>query len=284
MKCIIVPVDFSEESMTALEYAFVWANVYRSDIQMVFVQTKKSSYAIEEKLEYENVEKQFQEIVHNYKHKMPEGCELSFIIKRGRVFQEVAEQAESFKNSLVICSTHGESGWSKFFIGTNAFRIVEATIRPVVVVSSKEYNYSEAPKTIVLPIDITKETREKVPLVASIANLFDAEVHILRVTSSSEKGIHNTLKLYANQVAKYFDEHSVKYKQELVIGENITDITIDYAKSVDADMIAIMTEQIKAWTNMFMGSYSQQMLNHSPIPVLCVTPSELTIKGSFRTT
>lgn len=278
MKNIIVPIDFSEESMAALDYAVIWANVYDADVQMVFVQTKKSSrYAAVQQKEYEDAEEQFEIILKDYKDKMPEGRDFSYIIKKGRVFEEVADQAESYRDSMVICSTHGESGWSNFFIGSNAYRIVEGTIRPVIVVSNDKYNV--APKTIVMPIDITKETREKVPLVTSIAKRFGAEVHILKVTSSTGEGIHNRLKLYSRQVGKYFDEHGVKYKQSLIVGDNITDITIEYAKTVEADLIAIMTEQIKAWTNMLMGSYAQQMLNNSPIPVLSVTPYAITLHG-----
>jgi nucleotide-binding universal stress UspA family protein len=282
MKKIIVPIDFSEESLYALDYASIWANKYKSDVQMVFVQTKKASHGITEKREKEDAEKQFAEIEKKYKEKFHKDCKFNHIIKKGRVFEEIAEQAEAYDDSMIICTTHGESGWSNFFIGSNTYRIVEGTIRPVISIGINQ-NHNK-PKTIVMPIDITKETREKVPLVASVAKHFDAEVHILKVTSSTGEGIHNTLNLYAKQVAKYFDERDVKYKSSLIVGDNITDVTIEYAKTVEANLIVIMTEQIKAWTNMLMGSYAQQMLNNSPVPVLSVTPYDVTLKGgSFRT-
>ncbi|MEA1873822.1 MAG: universal stress protein [Bacteroidota bacterium] len=282
MKKIIVPIDFSEESLYALDYASIWANKYKSDVQMVFVQTKKASHGITEKKEKENAKKQFAEIEKKYKEKFHKDCKFNYIIKKGRVFEEVAEQVEAYDDSIVICTTHGESGWSNFFIGSNTYRIVEGTIRPVISIGVNQRH--NKPKTIVMPIDITKETREKVPLVASIAKHFDAEVHILKVTSSTGEGIHNTLNLYAKQVAKYFDERDVKYKSSLIVGDNITDVTIEYAKTVEANLIVFMTEQIKAWTNMLMGSYAQQMLNNSPIPVLSVTPYDITVRGgSFRT-
>jgi nucleotide-binding universal stress UspA family protein len=283
MKKIIVPIDFSKESLYALDYASIWANKYKSDVQMVYVQTKKASnHGLSEKKEKESLKKQFTEIQTKYKNKFHKDCEFTYIIKTGRVFEEVAEQVEAFEDSMVICTTHGESGWSNFFIGSNTYRIVEGTMRPVLSIGVNQKHAK--PETIVMPIDITKETREKVPLVANIAKHFDANVHILKVTSSTGEGIHNTLNMYAKQVAKYFDEHDVKYKSSLIVGDNITDVTIEYAKTVEANLIVIMTEQIKAWTNMLMGSYAQQMLNNSPIPVLSITPYEITRKGSsFRT-
>jgi nucleotide-binding universal stress UspA family protein len=283
MKTIIVPLDFSENSLCAMDYAVVWANAYKANVQMVYVQVKQSGgFGVSEKKEYEMAEKEFEKIKKSYQKKFHNECELSYIIKKGRIYEEVAEQAEAYQDSMIICTTHGASGWSNFFIGTNTYRIVEGTIRPVLSIGKCQTELK--PKKIVMPIDITKETREKVPLVASIAKLFDAEVHILKVTSSTGEGIHNTLKLYARQVSKYFDEYEIKYKRSLIVGDNITDITIEYAKTIEADLIVIMTEQIKAWTNLLMGSYAQQMLNNSPMPVLSVTPHNLTMQGtSFRT-
>ncbi|MFW5768022.1 MAG: universal stress protein [Bacteroidota bacterium] len=159
---------------------------------------------------------------------------------------------------------------------------MEGTIRPVFSVGSSKQ--VQPPKTIVMPIDITKETREKVSLVASIAKKFGSKVHILKVSTSTSEGIHNTLKMYASQVAKYFDERDIEYEKSLIVGDNITDVTIEYAKTVEANLIAIMTEQTKSLTNLLMGSYAQQMLNNSPVPVVSVTPYELTVnESSFRT-
>jgi hypothetical protein len=52
--------------------------------------------------------------------------------------------------------------------------------------------------------------------------------------------------------------------------DNVTDNTIEYATSVGANLISIMDEQEKAASNIWLGPYAQQMVNHSPIPVLVV--------------
>ncbi len=158
-------------------------------------------------------------------------------------------------------------------MGSNAYRIIQSTTKPVISVYSDKYIGDV--KRIVLPLDITKETREKVPLVATIAKAFGAEVHIVKVASSDSEGIKNKLEIYAATVRKYFDQEGVNYQTSYLIGDNITDITIEYAKTVDADLIAIMTEQTTAFSNLILGSYAYQMLNTSPIPVLSVTPKNL---------
>jgi nucleotide-binding universal stress UspA family protein len=55
-------------------------------------------------------------------------------------------------------------------------------------------------------------------------------------------------------------------------GSNITDMTIDYAKSINAELISIMTEQGQHPISLLMGPYAQHMVNNSPIPVLTIRP------------
>ena len=45
-------------------------------------------------------------------------------------------------------------------------------------------------------------------------------------------------------------------------------------KKINADIITIMTEQELTTANLFLGAYAQQMVNHSPIPVLSVHAKE----------
>ena len=61
------------------------------------------------------------------------------------------------------------------------------------------------------------------------------------------------------------------------------DILYAYAQKVEADLISIMSEQSISLSNFVLGSYAQQMLNKSNVPVLIVHPKEVFVMGSFRT-
>ena len=283
MKRIIVPIDFSLESLKGLELAIIYANKFESDLQMVYVQSKKAGrFAVKSEIEYNSVLEEFETLLDKYKLKLHQDCDFSYIIKSGKVHEEIAHQAEAFDDSLIICSTNGESGFSDFVIGSNAYRIVQETERPVITVTTDKYIGDV--KRIVMPLDITTETREKIPLIARIAKAFDSEVHIIKVTSSTSEGIHNKLKMYGAQAKKFFDEQGIRYQSTLLVGDNITDTTIEYAKTIDADLIAIMTEQTTTFTNFLLGSYAYQMLNTSPIPVLSITPRGFFLTYGMRTT
>ena len=97
------------------------------------------------------------------------------------------------------------------------------------------------------------------------------------------RSIEAKVEAYTKQVCEYLDEQGVSYKKQSMKGSNITMATIDYALDVKADLISIMTEQNDTLTDYVLGTSAQQMLNKSPIPVLSVSPKEIFIMGTFRT-
>ena len=68
----------------------------------------------------------------------------------------------------------------------------------------------------------------------------------------------------------------VKYETHFKdVEKNVTTTTLEYADEVDADMIVIMTEQESNLTSLFLGTYAQQMINESRVPVLTVRPTSV---------
>jgi len=281
MKRIIVPIDFSKEALHGLELAIKLANSSGAIIEMVYVQKKSDDYTVgtyEEEFRY--AEKNFKQIAEHFKTQLESPENLTYIIKKGRIYKEIVNQAESFDDSLIVSSTHGASGFEDIFIGSNTFKIITATERPVITIREKKI--PNGIENIILPIDTTNDTRQKVPYTAKIAKLFGSTVHIINVLTTDNNEVYKRLRSYSNQVVEYMEKYNIDYKLASVKGKNITDITIEYAESVHADMISMMTEQSVDINNFVLGSYAQQMLNKSPIPVLCITPKELFKSGGFR--
>ncbi len=281
MKNIIVPIDFSEDSIKGLELALVFARKQTTRIQMVYVQKRSSDYNSPGQYEEEKTwaENKFKETMTKYGSKLGKDSELTYIIKSGKIFKEVVHQAESYKESMVVASTHGASGFEEFFIGSNAFKIISATEMPVLTTRTGKIPASI--DKIVMPIDTTIDTRQKVPLTAEVALLFDAEVHVITISSSKGKRIISRLNAYAAQSSNYFKAKGVKHKIKNLYGDNVVDLTVVYADSVDADLITIMKAQSKSLS--FVGNFTQTLLNRANIPVLTLSNKETHIMTGFST-
>ena len=103
-----------------------------------------------------------------------------------------------------------------------------------------------------------------------------SHICVLGVQTTNVKTVRNEVRGYVNSVETFLTKHNLPYTTEYLDAENITTSTIEYAKSINADLIVVMSEQEKTISNMlFLGPYSQQMINLSPFPVLIVPVVQL---------
>jgi nucleotide-binding universal stress UspA family protein len=278
MKKILVAVDFSDCSINALEHAISIANKAKAGILMVWVnkpETSKEMFTEGPEVIASLVQDRFEEIAGKYRKDVYDG-QISYKIKQGKVFREIVVESEDPDVMMIVAGTHGASGFEEFWIGSNAYRMVSSVKKPIITIRGG-IKIKRDLKKIVMPIDSTMETRQKVPFTAYLADLFGAEVHVLSIYMTKVKAIMMRVDKYSEQVVKHLEEENVKYVQKGLFAENLADTTIDYAKEIDANLISIMTEQEKTTSNLWLGPYAAQMVNHSPIPVLCIHPKEFLI-------
>lgn len=279
MKNIIIPIDFSEDSMKGIELALLFTRKQYTNIQLVYVQKKSSDYNSPGYFEEENkwAEGKFKEVIADFEPRLENDSKLRYIIKSGKIYKEIVGQVESYKDAMVIASTHGASGFEEFFMGSNAFKIISATERPVL--TTRKGKIPEDIRKIVMPLDITVDSRQKVPITAELAELFGAEVHIITVTSSRGQKISKRLEAYSRQAAGYLTSKKIPFRQKSLFGDHVVDLIVVYADSVNADMITIMKEQSKSLT--FISNLTHQLLNRATIPVLTISNKETHIKTGF---
>lgn len=281
MKQIIVPIDFSEESMNGLDLAIVISGKTKAGVQMVYVQKKSSDYfpgTIEEEARW--AKKKFDEIVAAYEHKFATPAKLTYIIKQGKIFLEVVNQAKAFDQSLIVASTHGGSGFEEFFIGSNAFKIVTASNTPVITI--RQGIIPETFRKILIPIDASIDTRQKVPFSVELAKYFNSEIHIASISSSKSEDVKKKLMLWTEQVSDYVKERSLKCEIVHLIGDDFAGMVLDYIKKQNIDLISTTTEQGPGM-GLMLGTYAQRILNTAEVPVLSISPREIHVPGSFRT-
>jgi nucleotide-binding universal stress UspA family protein len=276
MKNFIVPLDFSEESLNGLKMAVLFSKKAPVNIQLLFV-IQKSETEKDIDAEQKRATANFEKIIRDFKPLLENNSEINFAISKGRVYQEVVTLADGTPDSVISTSTHGASGFQEFFIGSNAFRIISATARPVITLRK---NYCPTDITrIILPIDLSNDTRQKVPYTTELAKFFGAEIHVVGIHTSRNKQDVKKLRSYVSQVAGFI-EGKVHCESNEVFGENVVELLINYSNTTKADLISITTEQ-SSGLSLIMGNTAHQILNKAEIPVLCLTPRHMTRSGSF---
>lgn len=286
MKKLIVPIDFSEGSYKGLDLAILFANKYDADIQMVYVQKQRNSiFEASIENEYEKAKNTLDEIIDEYQTEINDNVELSYRIRKGKVHERIVQQARAFDDSAIVMCTFGSSGFNKFFLGSHAYRVISSSSHEIPVISIKDSAPPETINNIVMPIDHTKETRQKVPHTTELAQKFGATVHIVAITTTGQEDIKTRIEGYVKQTEEYFENNNVNFKKEFYEGDEITDIVSEYAEKMDADIISIMAERKRGKRpNLILGFNAHHLINNTDIPVMSITPQILhKPEEAFRT-
>ncbi len=276
MKQIVVGIDFSKNSIHALEYAVHFARHAGAGLTLVWVNNATTSEYIFDSLNGEikqEKKENFRELLDEYGPKIGKQ-KIDFKLRKGKVHTEMNAVAKMVNADLIIAGTHGISGFEEYWIGSNAYRIVTHAPCPVITLRY-DFEYKDQIKRIILPIDSSQETRQKLPVTLEIAKLFNSEVFILAMYTTTLKSFHKRVDNFAEQAKEALVKEGVRHHMEKKQTDNLVQATIDYAGNKSADMIAIMTEQESTTANIFLGPFAQQLINHSPVPILSIRSKKL---------
>lgn len=274
---VLVPVDFSDLSKHALFHGAKMANLFNDSITLLHILETGGLFSFLDKtnkdLLYEGTNKKMDDLIRDLNVQYP-NIKVNKLIKEGKAHKVIVEIADDVKCDAIVMGSNGEAGIEKI-VGSTASRVITGANVPVVVVkrSPKRPDY----RRIVLPIDLTKETKQKVGMAIHLAKKYNSEVHVI-AESEGDEFLSNKINASMRQVEHILTENGVKWISKITDGKNypgqIADDTIKYSEEVDADLVLIMAQQETGLTDFFLGSQSQQVINRSNIPVMCILPKE----------
>ena len=278
-KHILVPIDFSEVSLNVLRHSVYTAKIIGAKITLLHVIESYASNSSIGKEIGENgnhdeikrvVQEKFDELVEHYKN---EGIDFDIRITEGKIYKQITDVAEEVKATGISMATSGATGFEKI-VGTNALKVVKSAKCLVTTIRGTDDVTKYGYKNILLPLDLSKETREKVKLVIETAKQFGSKIRIVSVTTSKDEFIVNKLRSQLKQVTGMVTDEGINATSKLMVGANIAKAVLEYAHEIEADSIFIMTQQELGWVDQIIGSAAQQIMNHSEIPIISKRPME----------
>jgi nucleotide-binding universal stress UspA family protein len=284
---MLVPVDFSEISINALQHAAQVAKHFNNDLILLSILEEdflSNIFSFSKNETKDNLAKEA--MMNRLKEKANEvnkafGIHCITEVRSGKIYKTIIETAEEFGCDCIIMGTHGASGVERV-IGSNASKVISYSTTPVIVVKTDKN--PNAYKNIVFPIDLSKESKQKVKWALHIGKAYNATIHILTYKIGDE---FLNIKLNANikQIEGIFDENGVKHTTTILEDDDdFARRTLEFAETQLTDLIMIMTQQEndKSIREYIIETYAQQIVNDAGnVPIFCVSPHYEMFKSEF---
>ena len=266
---VLVPHDFSTVADCAINHASKIANSFDGEVHLLHVVSKqKEVEAVKEKLTKiaEKAEKTTSASFH-------------VIVRIGNIFEDIGDVASEIGAGFIVMGTHGAKGMQKI-MGSYALRVISHSKVPFVIVQNKDPKDTETYDDIVVPVDHSDVTKQKLTVAANIATHFGSKIHLFYEDLKDEflkKKLDRELSFAKN----YFLEKKIAYTLNQADSEgSLKSQLIRFAARIDADLIAVVNTQEGALLPDFFGSEEQVVIaNEAEIPVIITNPTQKMVAG-----
>jgi len=177
---ILTPVDFSKTSLKAIKHAAFIAKINKGELLLLNVQRKNDlidiifpafklkDFSVVTNYLTQKLEELAVSVRKEYKIKV------TTLVSLGNVTSEIVTIARENKVDLIIMGTHGGDSQSSVMLGSNAYRVISKAESPVMTIRANTSVIGY--KSILLPIDTTAHTRQKVMPTLKLAEKFATEI------------------------------------------------------------------------------------------------------------
>lgn len=273
MKKIIVPVDFSIYSENALKTAAFLAKESQAEIIVVHMLelsnatvNQSESYAQQETVFYLKLaEKRFNKFLQK---DFLTGVKVTPIIKHFKIFSELDQLAREENADLIVMGSKGTSGLSEMFIGSNTEKVIRYAHVPVLVV--KEIAITQKIENAVFACDFSDDDVAPYLEAKTFFEKLNCNLELVYVSTpttkfKSTKEIEEKMTVFFNKTNKDASEIS---KVKIISDYSVEKGVLYYANKSKADILTVATHGRKGISHFFEGSISEDIANHSKLPVL----------------
>lgn len=275
MNKILVPFDFSDVSLNALDFArqiakqnasceLVVLNVLEHPTASSFKTMGVSDYDPMENLYIskliESVSARLEEILKDNKF---EGISTYYKTKIGNPYHEITTEIVEESADLVVMGTSGSSGIDELTVGSNAERVVRGSKCPVITV--REPAQVAEINEIVFASNFHEISPNFVDHILKLQSSLDAELHIVKINTPANFTSTRHDQELMDDFVKRFDIQN--FTTSIYNYSNEEDGIVAFAEDINADMIALGTNQRTGLGHFLIGSIAEDVVNHAKRPV-----------------
>jgi nucleotide-binding universal stress UspA family protein len=255
---ILIPIDFTKQSLLAVKQSYNLAKYTHSKLVLLHVYAKagEESYEALNKLTKQTEQES--------------GVPTEFMNVKGDIYEETDRVADEIKATLIIAGLESHMKFRNI-VGSSASKLIRKAPCPVITIRGHEHR--DGIENILLPLDLTDETREKTDAAVQFAQYFGASVRILGVFDPKDAAYENKLLSYCHQVKQFIKAKGISCTNKtLPVSTSVAEAVVEYANKIESDLIMIMNKPSLGLGDFFGGTDTQKIVDISNIPVMTVQP------------
>ena len=298
IKTILVPVDFSHDSIRALTYSVSWAEKFGATVHVVSVRPSDEMMSLQSSdgltLDYPDTIALLQDRLAEIQEKhnvnfLPEHAH----VLTGRPFEEISRLAQFIEADLIVMPTRGQGGLKRVLLGSTAERVIRYAPCPVLVARGNacRATFAKLAKTgfalrkILVPVDFSPCSLAGVNYATFLAHTFGAKLRLLHVVFPYNQifaverasGATGSLAVSAkrdaqNKMKQLLGSKSlrdVKCETEIRMGSTIDEICAQTAHP-DIDLAVTSTHGHTGFRHALIGSVAEHVARYADCPALIV--------------
>ncbi|MEE1098008.1 MAG: universal stress protein [Bacteroidales bacterium] len=283
---VLVPYDFGPKAKAALQEAIKVAKFIQGEIYLLSV-IQSSNFLTElfksDKQQREDrrmVENNLREIIKPEKEK--HNLKFHYIVEHGNPAEVILEQAQILNAQYVIMGKMSSTASAFHFIGPLTMHIIASAPCPVITVSENSINAGRF-ENILLPIDLSKQTLEKINAAISWAKYYKSTLHLVGVVKRGTNLVSSRLVKKLENARWRIEREGIKVTANAYLEDDrpIEEVILEHGKNVKADLMMIMTHQELSLTDNYIGAVAQNMIKKSEFPTLSFTSKAITNKDNL---
>lgn len=261
----IVPLDFSENSIKALEFGLNMADKKNGKVILIHVIEVVYDLASQVPITLDSLFLDAERLLKSYLEKYAStGVEMEYQILEGNTAINIAKVAAERQANLIIMGTQGASGIAKTLIGTTAVNMIREAQCPVLVVPAQA-NAAEI-KKVTLALEFANHEEQFIDWIVAMSKRWELALEILHIKTNKD---------FREELAVLGMEGYLgrKYPGEMI------KLHTFYAESAagglklymeeHSNMILVMCHQHQnLWDQIFKDSQSIKLAYHTHVPLL----------------
>ena len=147
IKTILCPVDFSEISTNAMQYAVFLASHHHAELLLLHVVEHLQEFEHYQVLVFtpqelaDEMEKQAYEELNKLTEQIKKTIKVEAVVRQGKAFVEIIKEAKEKDMDMIVMGSQGRTGISHMLMGSVAEKVVRKASCPVLIVRDKNIQF-----------------------------------------------------------------------------------------------------------------------------------------------